>query len=71
MRWFGHVQRRDSEYIGGRMTWLDLSGRRLKRRPKRRVINVVKEDMKLVGVREEDTEHRDGRLFLCCSYVSW
>ncbi|KAF7669562.1 hypothetical protein LDENG_00173740 [Lucifuga dentata] len=44
LRWFGHVQRRDSEHIGRRML-------RPRRRPKRRLMDVVKEDMKLVGVK--------------------
>ena len=50
LRWFGHVQRRDSEYIGRRMLRLELPGRRPKGRLKRRFMDVVKEDMKLVGV---------------------
>ncbi|KAF7651992.1 hypothetical protein LDENG_00102870 [Lucifuga dentata] len=58
LRWFGHVQRRDSEHIGRRMLRLELPGRRPRGRPKRRFMDVVKEDMKLVGVREEEAEDR-------------
>ena len=58
------VQRRDSECIGRRMMRLELSGSRPRGRPKRRFMNVVKEDMKLVGVREEDVEDRVR--WLCC-----
>ncbi|KAK3522807.1 hypothetical protein QTP86_001539 [Hemibagrus guttatus] len=36
LRWFGHVQRRDSEYIGRRMLDMGLPGRRQRGRPKRR-----------------------------------
>ncbi|KAF7651093.1 hypothetical protein LDENG_00116160 [Lucifuga dentata] len=57
LRWFGHVQR-DSEHIGRRMLRLELPGRRPRGRPKRRFMDVVKEDMKLVGVREEEAEDR-------------
>ncbi|KAF7642981.1 hypothetical protein LDENG_00246950 [Lucifuga dentata] len=46
LRWFGHVQRRDSEHIGRRMLRLELPGRRPRGRPKRRFMDVVKEDMK-------------------------
>ena len=56
LRWFGDVQRRNSEYIG-RMLRLEPPGRR-PRSLKERFMDVVKEDMKLVGVREEDTEDR-------------
>ncbi|KAK2896145.1 hypothetical protein Q8A73_015633 [Channa argus] len=58
LRWFGHVQRRNCDYIGRRMLRLELPGRRSRGRPKRRFMDVVREDMKLVGVSEEDAEDR-------------
>uniref|UniRef100_A0A087XJI6 Uncharacterized protein n=1 Tax=Poecilia formosa TaxID=48698 RepID=A0A087XJI6_POEFO len=58
LRWFGHVQRRDTEYIVRRMLRMDLPGKRPRGRPKRRFMDGVKEDMKVVGVREEDAEDR-------------
>jgi hypothetical protein len=58
LRWYGHVQRSDSEYIGKRMLNLELPGRRPRGRPKRRFMEVVKEDMKAVGLRKEDAENR-------------
>ncbi|KAK3511371.1 hypothetical protein QTP70_005282 [Hemibagrus guttatus] len=36
LRWFGHVQRRESEYIGRRMLDMELPGRRQRGKPKRR-----------------------------------
>ena len=42
MKWFGHVQRRDNEYIDRRMLKSELPGRSGKR-PKRRFLNVVRE----------------------------
>ena len=67
MRWFGHVQRRYSEYIGSRMLRLELPGRRPRGRPKKRFMDVVKEDMKVVGVRKEDAEDRvRWRRIICC-----
>ena len=58
LRWFGHVQRRDGEYISRRMMRLELSGRRPRGRSKGRFMDLVKEDMKLVSVRGEDAENR-------------
>ncbi|KAK3517581.1 hypothetical protein QTP70_012568 [Hemibagrus guttatus] len=59
LRWFGHVQRRESEYIGRRMLDMKLPGRRQRGRPKRRYMDGINEDMKLVGARVEDAEDRD------------
>ena len=53
LRWFGHVHRREREYIGKRMLSLELPGRRPRGRPKRRYMDVVREDMKVAGLREE------------------
>lgn len=49
LRWFGYVQRRDSEYINRTILRLELPGRRPRGRPKRRFMDVVKEDIKLNG----------------------
>ncbi|MCJ8735615.1 hypothetical protein PDJAM_G00249200 [Pangasius djambal] len=59
LRWFGHVQRRESEYIGRRMLDMELPGRRRRGRPKRRYMDVINEDMKLVGASVADAEDRD------------
>ena len=55
--WFGHVQRRDREYVGRRMMRLEMPDRRPRGRPKR-FMDVIKENTKLVGVREEDAVDR-------------
>ncbi|KAK3540096.1 hypothetical protein QTP70_025804 [Hemibagrus guttatus] len=59
LRWFGHVQRRESEYIGRRMLDMELPGRRQRGRPKRRYMDGINEDMKLVDASVEDAEDRD------------
>ena len=41
-----------------RMMRLELTDRRPRGRPERRFMNVLKENMKLVGVGEEDVEDR-------------
>lgn len=58
LRWLGLVQRKDSDYISKRMPRLELAGRRPRRRPKRRLVDVVNDNIKLVDGREEDAEDR-------------
>ena len=57
------------EYIGRRMMRLELPGRKSRGRPKRNFMDVLKEDMKLVGMREEDAEDRvKWRWMIRCGY---
>ena len=42
--WYGHVLRKDDGYIGRRMLRMELPGKRKRGRPKRRFMDVVKED---------------------------
>ena len=41
LKCFGHVQRRDGEYISRRLLTIKLLGRRKRRKPKRRFMDVV------------------------------
>ncbi|KAI5093330.1 hypothetical protein C0J45_16468, partial [Silurus meridionalis] len=58
LRWFGHVQRRDMGYISRRMLRMETPGRRKKGRPRRRFVDVGREDMRVVGLKEADVEDR-------------
>ena len=58
LRWYGHLRRNDDGYIGRRMLRMELPGKRKRGRPKRRFMDVVKEDMAEVEVTEEDTVDR-------------
>lgn len=51
------MSRRDREYIGRKLLSLELPGRKSRRRPKRRSVDPVNEDMK-VAVKGEDAEDR-------------
>ena len=58
LRWYGHVMRRDQEYVRRKMMEMELPGKRRRGRPKRRFLNVVKEDMEEVGAKETDVDNR-------------
>ena len=58
LRWYGHVIRRDQEYVGRKMMEMELQGKRRRERPKRRFLDVMKEDMGEVGAKETDIEDR-------------
>ena len=56
LMWYGHVRKKYDGYIGRRMLRMELPGKRKRGRPKRRFMDVVKENMAEVDVTEEDTE---------------
>ena len=60
LRWYGHVLKREEGYIGKRIMAMELPGTRRRGRPKRRFIDALKEDMRVVGVRKEDAMNRNG-----------
>ena len=49
---------------------MELPGKRKTERPKRRFLDVVKEDMEKVGARENDIENRTlWRNIKCCGHL--
>ena len=69
LRWYGHVMRRDQEYVGRRVMKRDLPGKRKRGRPKRRFLDIVKENMGKVGAREKAIENRTlWRSMIRCNY---
>ena len=69
LRWYGHVMRRDQEYIGRKMMEMELPGKRKKGRPRRRFLDVVKKNMGEVGAKETDVENRKvWRRMIRCGY---
>ena len=52
LRWYGHVMRKDQEYVGRKMMEMELPGKRKRSRLKRRFLDVVIEDMGEVGTRD-------------------
>ena len=58
LRLYGHVKRRKEDYVGKRMMEMAVPGISKKRRPKRRWMDLVREDMERVGAREGDEVDR-------------
>ena len=56
--WFGHVLRKDAGYVGRRMLNMEPPGGRRRGRPKRRFMDAVRDDMRVVGVTEDDAGNR-------------
>ena len=56
LKWYGHIMRRDQEYVGRKMMEMELPGKRRRGKPKRRFLDVVKEDMGEVGAKETNVE---------------
>ena len=54
LRWHGHVKRREEDYVGKRMMEMAVPGRRKRGRPRRRWMDLVREDMERVKARERD-----------------
>ena len=68
LRWYGHVMRRDQEYVGRKIIEMKLPGKRKRGRAKR-FFNLVKEDMGKVGAKETNVEDRTvWRKITCCGY---
>ena len=64
LKWYGHVMRREQEYVERRVMEMDL---RKRGRPKKRFLVVMKEDMGEVNAREKDIENRTlSRNVICC-----
>ena len=69
LRWYGHVMRKDQEYVGRKIMEMELPGKRKRGNSKRRFYDVVKEDMGEVGAKETDVENRTAwRKIIHCGY---
>ena len=58
LRWYGHVKRREEDYVGKSMMEMTRPGRRKRGRPRRRWMDLVREVMERVGAREGDEVDR-------------
>ena len=59
LRWYGHVKRREEGYVGKTMMEMGVPGRRKRGRPRRRWMDLAREDMEKVGAKEGDEVDRE------------
>ena len=58
MRRYGHVMRRDEEYVGKRVVGIEMQGSRRRGRPKKRWADYVKDDRREMGLPGEEVYDR-------------
>ena len=56
--WFGHVRKSEEEGLSKRVMGLKV-GRRSRRRPKRRFMDCIEEELKIKGLEVSDAEDRE------------
>ena len=60
LRWFGHVKRRDQEYVGRKTLEMVPPGRRKKGRVKQRWMDCVNRDMRAIRTTKDEVHDRTG-----------
>ena len=58
LRWYGHVKRKEDDYVGRRVLEMELPRKKKVRRPKRMSKDAVKERRKEVAANEGDVHDR-------------
>ena len=58
LKWYGHVSRREYEYVGKRVMGMEVPGKRRRGRPKRRWLDSIRNDLSERGLSEEDAQDR-------------
>ena len=58
LQWYGHVERRDEDYVGKRVERMIVRGRVGRGRPKKRWKNCVFKDLREKGISGSETQNR-------------
>ena len=59
LRWYGHVMRRDEQYVGRRIMEMDVQGRRKRGRPKQRWKDCIEVDLRSKGLTGDEIWDRN------------
>ena len=57
-KWYGHVLRREDEYVGKRVMAMEVPGKRRRGRPKRRWLDSIRNDLSERELSREDAQDR-------------
>ena len=60
LRWFGHIKRRDKDYVGRKTLDMVPPGRSKRGRPKQRWMDCVNRDMRAIGTTKDEVHERTG-----------
>ena len=58
LAWYGHVLRREDEYVGKSVMVMEVPGKRCRGRPKRRCFDSIRNDLSEREFSREDTQDR-------------
>ena len=58
LKWYGHVLRREDEYVGKRVMAMEVPGKRRRGRPKRRWLDSIRNDLSERELSGEDAQER-------------
>ena len=58
LKWYGHVLRREEEYVGKSVMVMEVPGKRRRRRPKRRWLDNIKKDLSERELSGEEVQYR-------------
>ena len=58
LQWYGHVLRREDEYVGKRVMVMEVPGKRIRGRPKRMCLDNIKNDLSERELSGEETQDR-------------